>query len=148
MSLRKRKRHTRTFDCNRTTTADTKRVCQIKRRHQMHTPTRVLIGIHHSNERSESIRVLVLVLYGTSLRKRKGHTRTFDCNITTTVDTKRVCRITRQHQMQTPTRVLIGFHPSNDPSLSDYSYWYPYRQVYVLESDILERVTAIEPQQY
>jgi hypothetical protein len=52
-SLRKQKRHTRTFDCNRTKT-DTKRVSQIIRQHQMHTPTRVLTGIHHSNDHSLS----------------------------------------------------------------------------------------------
>jgi hypothetical protein len=49
--------------------------------------------------------------------------------------------------MHTPTRVLTGIHHSEDQSLSVYSTWYSQRRVCVSESDTLERLTAIEPQQ-
>jgi uncharacterized protein len=40
------------FDCNRTNAEGTKRICQFSRQHQMHTPTRVLTGFHHSKGHS------------------------------------------------------------------------------------------------
>jgi hypothetical protein len=85
-------------------------------------------------QRPQSIRVIDLVLSKRRVYRSKS-------------DKERVCQITRQHKVHTPTRVLIAIHRSNDQSLSEYSTWYTYRRAYARESDILERLTAIEPQQ-
>jgi hypothetical protein len=71
----------------------------------------------------------------------------FDCNRTKAEGTKRVCKISRQHQMHTPTRVLTLFHHSHDHSLSHYSTWYSKPWVCVSESNIIARLIVIEPKQ-
>jgi hypothetical protein len=71
----------------------------------------------------------------------------FDCNRTKAEGTKWICQFSRQHQMHTPTWVLNLFQHSDDHSLWQYSTWYSKRRVCVRESDILEHLIVIEPNQ-
>jgi hypothetical protein len=83
----------------------------------------------------------------TILRKQKRYTQTFDCNRTKAEGTKRVCKISRQHEMHTSTRVLTFFHHSKGHSLSQFSTGYSKRRVCVSESSILKPLIVIEPKQ-
>jgi hypothetical protein len=80
-------------------------LCKISRQHQMHTPTRVLTGFHHSNAHS-------LSQDSTGYSKRRVCVSESDklkhliVNRAKAEGTKWICQFSRQHQIHTPTRIL------------------------------------------